>query len=523
MSEKSHRNWIPRLVLAVAISFLAGCSTIGEQSYIKVRPKTEVVRTTTSFSGALRCMDDLFVTHQVQGVPITTIGIPDTTGQVRTGVRDMLITTVSKMSERSGAFRYIDWEYENKELQVLFQQVRDEDKAAYQASYENPRFYIRGAITQFDKNVADRRAGGGLSGQYEDYTGDLVADYNMNASVVSLDLNIGDIRTRNIVPGLSSNNSLAIDRRGGAMAGALSNEDLGLTFDFESVDAEGMHLAVRTLVELGAIESLGKMTRVPYWQCLQVEETAPGVQRELHDWWEDMSADERQRFAENGLVANGYLAGPADGTPDPASREAIARYQAENDLVVSGRANFELYKHLIGSDRAISAGPPMTLAASKAAPDLEKDAVDVREPVQIDLFTDRGAEPTFSPMETIRTHIQVSGHAYVYCYYQEGSGNVMQVYPNRFQNEGYISAGEIITVPGRSAGFSIRAEWPGTEEEMLCVASDREITTYLPRQMQVRDLTPMPVASIDELATIFAEIDMTGLSQARMPVIVAAE
>jgi curli biogenesis system outer membrane secretion channel CsgG len=519
--EYSYRNWIPRIVLALAISFLAGCSTIGEQSYIKIRPKTEVVRTTTSFSGALRCMDDLFTTHGVQGVPITTVGIPDATGQVRTGIRDMLITTVSKMSERSGAFRYVDWEYENKELQVLFQQVRDENQAAYQAAYENPRYYIRGAVTQFDKNVADRRVGGGLAGQYDDYTGDLVADYNANASVVALDLNIGDIRSRNIMPGLSSNNSLAIDRRGGAMAGALSNENLGLTFDFESVDAEGMHLAVRTLVELGAVESLGKLTRVPYWQCLQVEATAPGVQREMHDWWEDMSDDERQRFAENALVANGYLKGKADGLVDSASREAIARYQAEQDLVVSGRANFELYKNLIGSDRPLSAGPPETLAEEDATPDPLQDVVPVREPVQIDLFTDRGAEPTYAPMEFLRAGVQVSGNAFVYCYYQEGGGNVMQIFPNRFQTDGYVSAGEIVTIPGRTAGFQIRTEYPGSEEGMLCVASDREITEHLPRELRVRDLVPMPIESLDALAEIFSGIDFTALSQARLAILVA--
>jgi peptidoglycan hydrolase-like protein with peptidoglycan-binding domain len=243
----------------------------------------------------------------------------------------------------------------------------------------------------------------------------------------------------------------------------------------------------------------------------------------MHDWWEDMSGDERQRFAENGLIANGYLSGPADGKADAVSREAIARYQAEQDLVVSGRANFELYKHLIGSDRPVSAGPPLTLAASKETPDLEKDAVEVRAPVQIDLFTDRGTEPTYAPLEFLRAHIQVSGNAYVYCYYQEGSGNVMQVFPNRFQPEGYVSAGEIVTVPGRSAGFSIRAEFAGTDEEMLCVASDREITTHLPRELQVRDLTPMPIASIDDLAEIFADIDLTALSSARMPIIVATE
>ena len=116
--------------------------------------------------------------------------------------------------------------------------------------------------------------------------------------------------------------------------------------------------ALRTLVELGLIETMGKLTRVPYWNCLQIESTAPGVLREMNNWWQDMSTEERQLFAERALIGNGYLEGPADTSPDAASREAIARYQAENNLIVSGRANFELYGALIGSNRPVSAGPP---------------------------------------------------------------------------------------------------------------------------------------------------------------------
>jgi hypothetical protein len=518
--EKSLGYRILSLLFILVAGASTGCQTIGEETYVKVHPKTQVRRTSTSFSGALRCMDDLFVSHGVSSVPITTVGIEDATGQARAGMRDMLITSIAKMSERSGAFKYVDWEYENKELQVLFQQARDANQGAFEANYENPRYYIRGGITQFDRNVAEKGYGGGVAAQYDDYTGDLVADWRTGATVLALDMNVGSILERRIVPGLSSNNSLAVNQKGGALAGALSNVDLGVTFDFQANEAEGPHLAIRTLVELGAIETLGKLTRVPYWSCLEVESTEPGVLEELNDWWNDMDGEERQRFAERALVANGYLAGPADGRVDRDARNAIARYQAENDLVVTGRAGFELYKSLIGSDRPLSAGPPQSFAAEMRDPDPVADAMPVRAPVQIEIFSERGASPTYAPMESLRASLQVSGNAYVSCFYQQSDGEVLRVFPNRFQPDAHVAAGEIVSIPGPSAGFKIRLENPG-QEELMCIASDRELAHHLPRELQGRDLVPMPVESLDALAEHFDEIDRTAVSQARLEVNVA--
>ena len=521
MLSKSYKRLAARSVLACAAAVLVGCASVGNESYIKVRPRTEVVRTTTSFSGALRCMDDLFTSRGVHSVPVTTIGIPDATGKVRSGIRDMLITSIAQMSEHSGAFKYVDWEYESKELQVLFQQVRDSDRKAFETQYENPRYYIRGAVTQFDQNVVDNRYGGGVAGQYQDYAGDVFADWSANASVVALDMNVGDILTRKIVPGLSSNNSIAIDQRGGAVAGALSNNDLGLTLDFESTQAEGVHVAIRTLVELGSIETLGKLTRVPYWRCLQIESTAPGVLREMEDWWRDMSEEERNLFAERTLVRSGYLAGPADEEPDAASREAIARYQAEKDLVVSGRVNFQLYTRLIGDDRPVSAGPPELDMGSEETLAPPVDARELRESVQIELFTDRGSEPSYAPMEFLHANVQVSGNAYVYCYYQDGAGDIARVFPNRFQSDPRLAAGEIVTIPGREAGFQIQIEGDGPREEVICLASDREIANRLPVELHGYDLVPMPVESLDEIARAFFAIDRAIVSQARLPISVA--
>ena len=516
---KHRRNWISKaLVSLAAFATAAGCASVGERSYVEQQPRTEVVRTVTSFSNSLRCMDDMFARHGVHDIPITSVGVADPTGKVRAGHRDMLITAVATMSERSGAFRYVDWEYDNKEIQILWQRLRDENKARFEAEYADPIYTIRGAVTGFDQNVAADQAGGGAAFQSGEYTGDAVIDVSNSASVMSLDLNIASTRTRAILPGMSSNNSLAIDRRGAALAGSLSNNNFGLTFDFESTRAEGVAAGVRTLIELGAIETLGKLTRVPYWQCLEIASTEPAVIREMHGWWKDMSENERQRFTERALIANGYMQGQANNHPDAESRRAISRFQADNDLVVTGRVNFELYRSLVGSDRPLALGPPETFVAKDEAPDAAADQIPVRQPVEIELFTDRGTQPVYGAMESLRASVRLSGSAYVACYYQEAGGNVMRVFPNRSQPGGYLTAGDITTFPSYDAEFEIYLERPGATDEVMCVASDREVSSHLPEELRVRDLVPMQVESLDELSRLFQDIDYTGLSEARMPI-----
>ena len=55
---------------------------------------------------------------------------------------------------------------------------------------------------------------------------------------------------------------------------------LGAVFAAASVMA-----IVRTLVELSTIESLGKLTQVPYWRCLQIDHTNPAIVAESREWF----------------------------------------------------------------------------------------------------------------------------------------------------------------------------------------------------------------------------------------------
>ena len=77
-----------------------------------------------------------------------------------------------------------------------------------------------------------------------------------------------------------------------------------------------------------------------------------------------MGEAERERFVSAALVRTGYLRDEGDG-PNPALSEAIARYQAENDLVPNGRVDFDLYYRMLanearppgGHDSRSAAGP----------------------------------------------------------------------------------------------------------------------------------------------------------------------
>ena len=109
-------------------------------------PKTPAIKTVTNFSQALRCMDELFLAYGKNGIVVTSTGIPDETGKVRTGTKEMLITAIAKMTVKSNAFEFIDFHGGGDDLARLFD-------TKGQSMMKIPDYYIRGSITQMDRPV----------------------------------------------------------------------------------------------------------------------------------------------------------------------------------------------------------------------------------------------------------------------------------------------------------------------------------------------------------------------------------
>jgi hypothetical protein len=494
-----------RTALATAVlTLLAACQPRPETAYDVANPRTAAVRNIGNFNEALRCMDDMFLAQGKQDIFITTAGIPDATGLIASGTKEMFITAVSRMSAKSNAFRFVDYDPTQTDVQVLSELV------GLHEDFVAPNYYVRGAITQLDSNVLQSSASAGVSipGM------DLAINGNQVVSVVSIDLNVGKLITRQILPGISASNSIAVVQSGkGADVGGFIGK-AGLSLSVSLDKSEGFHQAVRNLIELSTIEILGKLTRVPYWQCLSIESTNPNYRTEARGWFDTMGETERERVVSAGLVRAGYLRDEGNG-PNPGLSEAVARYQAENDLVPTGRVDFDLYYRLLASDARRPgakpvAAPPVSAAVTPALPPAE--------PPRLVISTARGPRPSYRVGETMVVSVQPTQDAYVYCFYQDATGTVARIFPNRFQPDPLVHAGVQIEIPpAGTKSFALRFDNPGSEA-VACLGSDREVGLKLPDKLKAQDLERLPVSGLDDVASLFRGIQGARVDDARLTV-----
>ena len=506
--------------LAAAAMVSACVYTPPEQAKTVSQPKTKPIKNLTSFSESLRCMDDLFLAFGVRDVVVTSQGIPDATGEISTGTKDMLISAVSRMSVRSNAFIFVDFDQTQYDVNAL------QNLVGFTNDFVVPNYYIRGAITQLDEQVISESASGGVSLPFADAGG----SKDQVISLVSVDLNMGDLLTRQILPYASSNNSIAVRRSGTSVdaGGTIQNIELGLSFNVSMNQSEGMHQAIRTLVDLSAVEVLGKLTQVPYWRCLQIEQTSPAVTAQARDWYAGMEPKDRVVFVQRALAGSGYYKGPIDGAVTTETRDAIGAYQAANGLIADGHINFDLYASLISGNLAMGAAPeapqtPVRYEPSSApAPAPTASAAEPQPapaaPLAVALVSEKGAQPAYAVGEKLVFGLETTRDAFAYCYYQDALGNIARVFPNRFQPNAQVASGAQLVVPGADARFEIVFEHGGAREEIACVASELELGVKLPEQLKLQDLSPLPVGSLDEVMAAFDGLGQGAIAQARMPI-----
>ena len=508
---------MPRTTLTLA-GFLAltvgaaGCAfSPPEQATIAAQPKTLPVRNVTSFSASLRCMDDLFQRFGKTNYLITAQEIPDATGKVQTGTKEMLISAISQMSVKSNAFNFIDFE-EYGSVFVLGSFLAQPGGPPVAAGFEVPNYYVRGAITQLDSGVIAESASGGVG--FEDF--DIGASTDQVMSVVSVDLNVGNVLNRRMLPGVSANNSIVVRRSGSAVDAGATISKMGANFNLTFNQSEGMHSAVRSLIELSTIEITGKLLQVPYWRCLEIEQTNPEVVAVARGWFDSMSATERVSFVQRALKGQNRYQGAVNGQIDTATRDAIGAYQAERGQLADGRVTFDLYAELIASDLALGREP----APDRAPDPFIPVATQVAQPISVNLTTSRGPSHRFATGEAIGLTLLSNSDAFAYCYYQDGSGRVARIFPNRFAPDPYLPARQPLYLPG-NAPFDLVPERAGATEEVLCVAAGSEIGRNLPPLLQAEDLTPLPVASMDQVDQLLRAASPNGIAASRVTITVS--
>src|SRR3569832_943582 len=234
----------PGMAALLTAMVLIGCSSTGVKqpliasaNRLKQGPQEKPFRSITSFSSALRCMDDLMISNGVRDVSVLVEDLIDQTKKVIAGTKDMLISAVSDMTKRSRAIRLIAYGQDSGNLIGFL--AAAERKNAYAIV---PQYDIKGTISQFDDNIAKKSVELGLA-HGENFN--LGYGRSGAATILGIDLTILNTGDLSGVSGVTSRNAVLIYKSGKGLDADAQYKKFGITFGTTLSEAEGNAQALR--------------------------------------------------------------------------------------------------------------------------------------------------------------------------------------------------------------------------------------------------------------------------------------
>lgn len=541
MNRLLHPRFVRRALVAATSIVLAACSAFDVKRDAKTQaesrpagPEATPTRSITNFSSALRCMDSHLITWGIRDLPIMVEDLNDQTKKVNAGTKDMLISAISDMTRRSNAIKLITYGRDTGNLIALIESVKGRN-----AFEQIPPYGIRGSVSQLDDGVVRKNADAGVA---VDPYFSLGAARNASASVLGIDLTVVSARDLAVVPGVTSRNSVVIYRESNGLDSDATIRKFGVNFSMNLSRSEGQAQALRNLVELAAVELIGKLAMLPYWRCLGAATADETIQAEMDDWLQSLALKpaELVRYFQYQLKNRGYYGGAIDGQPTPEFVQAVAGYRAALGLPAAGEIDAAFFRAYLDADHAavLKRAPPPVAAAPEAAPAAAEAKAAAVTPVPAPMAVARvesepiakapppapvpeglrvvvgspGNPQSFRRNQAVQLAVLTNQEAHVYCYLRDENRNIQRIFPNRYMNQSLVRPSHPLMLPG-DGRFELRASPRGVTEAVVCYATPRDVMTQLPRRVVGRDFENLPVGTLEEVKNAIRAVTQDQFSE----------
>jgi hypothetical protein len=462
---------------------------------LRTGPEAQPMRTITSFTPALRCMDNLYLMYGVRDLVVISEDLNDNTKKVSAGTRDMLISAVSEMTKRSKAIRLIAYGADSSNLVSFMREA--EKKNMFQLT---PQYGIRGSITQLDENVAKKTEGGGVS------IGELGIGRAATAAttILGLDLSMMSTDDLSIVAGVTASNSVAIVKSGSGVEGEAGYKKFGISYQANLSRSEGTAQALRNLVGLSAVELFGKLTKTPYWVCLGASSQSETVKNEISDWYSGMYSDgEIVTYWQQQMRIRGVYTGEVNGQNDEALINAITAYREAMGLSKSAVVDLPFFTAYLEANHYDIAPKARQLLAANRGTQAPATSQEDNTPIKLALTSLQGGNQ-FRRGEKLTLKVTPSRDAYVYCFMQDENRKVARFFPNRFSKDALVSTNGI-QIPG-SKHFSIHANTKGLQEQIMCFGSAKDVFADVVPSIGGGDIdVPTQIQSLAQIQAVFEQ------------------
>ena len=446
---------LAHLAASLAVSLLAAACATPNGQPSSAAPLVSVPPT-SAFGPALRCMDSMLLDHGVRDLSVIVEDLVDPSQQrAQAGTKDMLVTAVSDMTQRSRAVRLVAANAEWGQTVAVMNQAQKRDAYAV-----TPQFALRGTLRSLD---------GGRS--------------------IGLDLTLLTTQDMSVVPGTATQNAAVL------LDGKAEFVKFGQAF---AVPAGGVAQAQRALAEMAVIELFGRLSKVPYWSCLGVSADNPAVAAEIQDWYDAMAARPAEivTYFQQQLRIRQVYDGPIDGTVSATFKDAVVRTRDALGLSREPKLSLDLFKAYLGADIAGLQAKIRASAPAVAAP--------APTPLTLQVATSADGR-RLARGEALQLSIKPNRDAHVYCYLQDEKRQVTRFFPNRFQRDSRVAPATGLQLPG-SMRFELTMNARGVPETVACFATERDVLAELPPGVDGGDFQPLPAATLDQVRQAFVKV-----------------
>ncbi|MFW5500174.1 MULTISPECIES: peptidoglycan-binding domain-containing protein [unclassified Maridesulfovibrio] len=345
MSNKTVSTIVCFLLIS-SLSLLQGClGAKGTRAFAlnwgkevdEATGKETPYKNVTQYSDALGNMKDLLSLYNKKKIYIAVEPIENQTaaaGKIPSVITMMVESSINRMSG-------------DKIVMIPYS-----DQALNRYANQN-LFILHGAITEFDAGNVSASRGGDVSGYGEFGSVDADAGANRGSdyerSSISVDFTMLDVRKNLYVTGLQVSNKMQIQKVTKDEGFGFTVFGSGMNITASASRKQGVHSALRLLVELCMVELVGAYYDLPYWVAVYDSDdlSGPMAQKMIHDFNNETKrgkAKEVQRLL--GYIYDKPLT--IDGIIGKRTKAIIRKFKQENNIQpANAKLNADFYIELV--------------------------------------------------------------------------------------------------------------------------------------------------------------------------------
>ena len=299
---------------------------------IELAENSAVEEKMNKYTDALENLNEIMEVYRESGISLAVMPVENKTsaiGKLPNDVTIMVKSAINEIGSKVRVYQYSD-------------QVLNDVKGLY---------IVEGAITEFDTtNKSKRGFNAGLHGGKGrgEYDADSSSDADDSVSNMTVDFNLIEAATGAYVPKVHTSNSIKIVKKSASNDFGFSILGSGFGLSASASKSQGIHSAIRLLVDLSMVELIGKFREYPYWVAVRGGKVNQRLLRRMKKNFSRFPEESKAIYITHLLsVIDPSIKGQQPKL-DAKTQQALINYKTKYGLMpIDGSLTPDLYIHLL--------------------------------------------------------------------------------------------------------------------------------------------------------------------------------